>query len=117
MSNIQYTQDRVGAVEHHIASLKAQVKLRDAVLRLRANPDFRFAIGEEFMERQCARYARNSGDVSMSVESRQDALAIAQSAGHLQRFLDVTIQLGDLAKNQLPEAQATLDEVRGEEGQ
>jgi hypothetical protein len=43
---------------------------------------------------------------------RTDALNIAQAAGHLKRFLNVAIQMGDQAANSVEAINEALDEER-----
>lgn len=70
---------------------------------------------EEFCVNECARYAQASADPALSANERADALAIAQSAGHLRRFLSVVIQMGNSAENTIADIEAALEEARAEE--
>ena len=44
-----------------------------------------------------------------------DRRTIAQSAGHLRRFLSVGIQMGNSAENTIADTEAVLKEARAEE--
>lgn len=105
----------VQQMEKTIADIKDAIKLRDLVLRLDNNPDFKRLINDEFLVKECARYAQNSANPALGAVERADSLGIAQAAGHLKRFLSVTIQKGNHAASQLPEYESALDEMRGEE--
>lgn len=58
---------------------------------------------DNFCLKECARYVQASGDPALNAESRQDALNIAQAAGHLKRYLSVVIQMGNHAERQMPD--------------
>ncbi|MNR36391.1 hypothetical protein D3C85_1543030 [compost metagenome] len=106
----------VSALEQQLAGLKLTVEKRDMAQRLARNPDFRKLILEEFMVNECARYVHTSSDPNVPESGRQDALNIAQAAGHLKRFLSVMIQMGNSAADTLGDVEAALDEARAEEG-
>lgn len=99
-------------MEQHIEQLKAEAKRGETAVRLMENRDFRKLLLEEFCTNECARYAQASGDVSLSAESRADALANAQAAGHLRRWLMRQIQLGKTAADRVDEAEKVLESIR-----
>lgn len=88
------------------------IKRKEMIQRLQDNPDFQKVITEEFCEKECAGYAKASGDPSLSKEDRESALQMAQAAGHLQRFLNVCIRMGMTAEGQLTELDTMIEEVR-----
>lgn len=95
-------------------SMKQAVELRQAVQRLTQNKDFRKVINEQFMEKECARYAQASADPALPERNQKDALSIAQSAGHLKRFLSVLIQMGNAAENEMVAIDNALDDARAD---
>ena len=101
-------------LEKQLADTKTLVDRRTIAQRLAANADFRKLILEEFCVNECARYAQASADPALSANERADALAIAQSAGHLRRFLSVVIQMGNSAENTIADIEAALEEARAE---
>lgn len=105
----------VADFEYHIAGLKEQIELRDAAIRLNQNPDFRKVILQNFCVTECARNAQNSAHPQFTAEQRSDSLALAQSAGHLRRYMSVTVQQGNVAASTLAEAEEQLDEARASE--
>ena len=105
----------VALLEKQLADTKTLVDRRTIAQRLAANGDFRKLILEEFCVNECARYAQASADPALSANERADALAIAQSAGHLRRFLSVVIQMGNSAENTIADIEAALEEARAEE--
>jgi multidrug resistance efflux pump len=104
----------VQQLETQRESMKQAVEMRQAVQRLTHNVDFRKVITEQFMEKECARYVQASGDPALSERNQKDALAIAQAAGHLKRYLSVLIQMGNAAENELESIDNALDDARAE---
>ena len=108
MSDIQ-------ALERDIENAKAVVAQRDMALKLSENREFRKLIIEGFLRDEAARYVHISTDPSLSAQDRADALASAQAAGHLKRWLNAIIRMGDAAASGLVEAEQALDEMRAAE--
>lgn len=88
---------------------------RDAIERLYLNPDFRSVILDGFCLKDCANYVQLSVDLALSPESRADALAKAQAAGHLQRYLHVELIKGSKAAQDEESLKAAIVEARAEE--
>lgn len=105
----------VQALEEQQSEMKLVAERGQMAMRLYSNPDFRKLIMEGFCVTDCARYARESGNPALPAENRADSLAMAQAAGHLKRFLSVTVQMGHQAERNLAELGEALDEVRAEE--
>lgn len=101
-------------IQAHIADLKEVVERRDLALKLEKNPDFVKLILDGFCEKECARFARNSGDPAIPKDQREDSLAMAQAAGHLRRYLSFCVRIGNQAENEIKQAEETLDELRSE---
>ena len=107
---------QVEALEEQLKNEKLRVERRDAILRLSKNADFRKLIIEDFCRNECARYTHESGDPSLSAEQRADALNIAQAAGHLKRFLNVNITMGDVADRTIIDLNQAIEDARADEG-
>lgn len=105
----------VTALEGQMADLKAMQERRDAALRLSNNADFRKLILNFFCRDECARYAQASADPSLSAEDRANALALAQAAGHVRRFLSVQMQMGNNADGSILELEEMIAQARAEE--
>ena len=86
-------------------------------LKLSRNPEFKQLILQEFCINECARYAQSSGDPALNAEQRADALALAQSAGHLRRWLSVIVTMGNNAERAMPELDDAIEQARQEEGE
>ena len=94
--------------------LKAQVELRDQILKLSANHEFRKVIHEEFFQKEAGRLVRIGGDPSLNKQQRQAAIDMALATGHLQRFLSANVQMGNRAEQTIFEIDAALEELRAE---
>lgn len=94
--------------------LKKQVELRDQILKLSANHEFRKVIHEEFFQKEASRLVRIGGDPSLDKQQRQDAIDMALATGHLQRFLSANVQMGNRAEETIHEIDAALEELRAE---
>lgn len=106
----------VSALEIQRTNAEDQIRLRNVALKLYENPEFKELILERFCVKECARYAQLSADPSLSEEDRANSLALAQAAGHLRRFLSVTVRMGDNAEHQMSELEEAIEEARQETG-
>lgn len=105
----------VSNLELQKGKLKNAVDNRASALKLSNNREFRKLILEEFCEKECARYAQNSGNPALDEASRKDCLSMAQAAGHLKRWLSVQVQMGDQAEREIMDIDVALEEARLEE--
>lgn len=105
----------VKQIEQSIEDLKTQIALKDQVLKLERNRDFRSIILEGFCVKEAATYVQLSADPNLSKNEREDALALAQASGHIKRYLQVLKTMGYSAENQLPRYEQELIEARVEE--
>lgn len=101
-------------IEQQIAGLQELVERKELALKLEKNRDFKKLILDGFCETECARFARNSGDPSLSQEDRADSLAMAQAAGHLRRYLSLCVTQGFRAEHEIHQAKEALAELRAE---
>ncbi|RUX60162.1 hypothetical protein [Mesorhizobium sp. M7A.F.Ca.CA.002.12.1.1] len=104
----------IKALEQQIAAAKAVQEQRDRMVRLANNPDFRALVIEGFCRDECARYCHVSTDPGVSKEDRADALGAAQAAGHLKRWVNAIIMMGNRAAEDLPQLDEALAEARAE---
>ena len=105
----------VAKLEHQLDEAKAQVARMELAERLAGNSDFRKLILEYFCVEECARYAQASSDPALGPGERHDALALAQAAGHLKRFLQVQCQMGEIAARNIIDINEAIEEARAEE--
>lgn len=105
----------VSDLEKQKKDFELALEERDLALKLYKNPDFKKLILDTFCTKECARYAQESGDPALSKEQREDAMAMAQAAGHLRRFLSLKVSMGNQAERLMPELDNALVEARQEE--
>ena len=103
------------ALEKQLADAKQAMEMRDLALKLSEIPEFKKLILEKFCVTECARYAQLSADPNVTEGVRASSLAIAQSAGHLRRFLSATITMGDVAERSIPDLEDEIIASRTEE--
>ena len=102
------------ALGKQLKTAKELATRRELALKLQDNREFKQLILKDFCVEECARYAQASADPALTAEQRADALALAQAAGHLRRFLSVTVQMGYTAKNEIPQIEVAIEELRQE---
>ena len=95
------TIDITQKLEIEKKNCRERMAVRDSILKLQKNKDFQKVIEQGFMLDDCARYARNSGLVTLSKEEREDSLAKAQAAGHFKEYLHAKIMMGNAAEQTL----------------
>lgn len=105
----------VVALEKQLSDAKELISQKDLAIKLSKNQAFRKLILEEFCTADCARYAQESADPGLSPEAQQDALSMAQAAGHLRRWLSIKFQMGAQAESQLQDLEDGIDDARAEE--
>jgi F0F1-type ATP synthase delta subunit len=103
---------QIKEAEAQIEQIKAVIEQRDRMVRLLDNADFRTLVLEGFCRDECARYTKVSVDPSMGADDRADALAIAQSAGYFQRWINAFLQMTNQAANDLPKLKELIEELR-----
>lgn len=103
---------RLEKLEEQLNDEKGLIERRDTIVRLGKNPDFRKVILDQFIVEECARYARESGDPALPAQARADALCMAQAAGHLKRYLNVQIAMGNAAERKIEEIEEAIEEER-----
>jgi hypothetical protein len=114
MSNDAEIEKQISQMEKHIEKLKPHLELRDLVLKLEMNRDFKKLILEEFCVNECARYAHLSADPNLNAQQRADAIGMAQAAGHLRRYLSTILLMGDRAEKDIKDNQEAIEEARQE---
>jgi len=108
---------QVTQLEQQKSDFKAAIEKRGMASRLMKNRDFRKLILEEFCTAECARYVQASADPNLSKDEQADALALAQAAGHIRRYLNVVDQMGNHAENMMGHLDDAIDEARLEEAE
>lgn len=91
-------------------NLNNLIRLRNLVLKLEENPEFKEVILEGFCLKDCANYLRNSTNTCLSDKARENSLEMARASGHLLNYLEVIKIQGDNAENQLIRLETAYDE-------
>ncbi len=117
MSEVTYHQVTIEELEEQKRQFELMIRRKTLSQKLSLNPEFRELILEDFCEKECARYAQNSGNPALTPEARADCLGMAQAAGHLRRFLSVVIQMGNTAEDRMEEMEQALVEERQNAGE
>jgi hypothetical protein len=106
---------QVQKLERQLEDSKKLVEVRDMVLKLSQNREFKKVIHDLFMVQEAARMVGLSADPALPANERADALNMAQAAGHLKRWLSVQVQMGNVAARDLGAVEEALAEARVEE--
>ena len=102
-------------LEQQAQDAKVLIENHDAAVRLSNNPDFRKLIINGFCGTDAARMVQASGDPALGEAERADSLAMAQASGHLKRWLQMQIQMAQVAIRQGPELEQAIAEERARE--
>lgn len=94
--------------------LEQQVQLADLARKLETVPAFKKLILEHYFINETVRNVSISADPGLSESQRADALAMAQASGHLRRFLQAQIAMGDQCKKVISEIDDALEDLRRE---
>lgn len=98
--------------EGQLQGLKAQKQELSDLRKLVNSPLFRKVILDRFCTEECARYVRMSVDMALSPESRADALAKAQAAGHLLTWITVEERMSAGVDDNIANVEAALEHLR-----
>lgn len=82
---------------------QAVVEMRDRLIRLYNNPDFKAVFLQEYMVTEVARFMETAGNPNVPPAQREDALQQAYAPGCLKRWMDARLMMGDTAQEQMEE--------------
>lgn len=102
----------IQALERQKREMQEHVALRDKVLKLSANPEFRDVIEHDYMLMEATRNIRIGSDPALDKDMRKDAVDMALATGHLKRYLSAKIQIGNQAENTIIHIDQELEELR-----
>ncbi len=77
--------------------------------RLQTNPDFEELILEGFCEKECARYARLSGDPEIPESVRLASGNACKASGVLMRYIQTILMKGQLAEQEIKEVEEAIN--------
>lgn len=90
------------------------ITFADRVERLLGNADFKAIILDRFITKEAAALVHVSTDINVREDIRRDALAAAQATGYLKRWLMIQTAMGNKRRDELPELDETIEELRAE---
>ena len=110
------SQNDIREIEVSIEEAKKIAKRAERVRRLEKNPDFKALILEGYFTEEAARLAHLVTDPQVIQGGHLDFVQNdLKGIGALKRFLTATLQLGDIAAQEVKEYQEALEEIRAEE--
>lgn len=95
--------DEIEQLRHARKQREDVVAMRDRLIRLYKNPDFRAVFLDEYMVLEVARFMETAGNPNVPAPQRADALQQAYAPGALKRWLDARLMMGDTAAEQIEE--------------
>ena len=101
----------VTELNKQLESSRELVELKNAVLRLSDNKDFRELVILGFCRDEAAANVKLSGNMHMEKDNRDNALAIAQAAGHFERYMSQMMVEGMNAERIIPQIEKQLQEL------
>lgn len=99
--------------KEELIKLSEYVQSHEALLK---NRHFNKVILEGFLVYDCARYAQESADPLLTEGQRNDAMNMAQAAGHLKRYLQIQLQMATRAASDIMAIDESIAEIRAEGG-
>ena len=105
----------VNQLQKQLDDYKKLSERRKQALRLSENKDFKKLVLEGFCVTDAASYVSASADPQLTPAQRQDALNIAQAAGHLKRFLSIQMQMGAHAEREIAQIEEAIVAAQAEE--
>lgn len=104
--------EQIHEVEISIEEAKQTLELRDALRKLRENPDFKKVIEENYFKEEASRLVLLKAD--MNVQDREIQKQINKqidAIGYFRGYLQSLFQLGSQAEQALAEAERTREEI------
>lgn len=107
--------ERIDYLVKEKSQLAVEASKLDKLMALRNDPLFHELIIEGFCTTEAADYVRNSVNPSLDKEGQEHSLAMAQAAGHLLVWLQVQMNKGRSAVENIARIDEELQEIhRGE---
>lgn len=101
-------------VELSIEQAKALINRAEQARKLAENKEFKELILEGYFNAEAARLVHCLGDINLK-DYQEDILRDLHGIASFKRYMQTIIMIGDNARNDLENNEATLDELRAEE--
>lgn len=106
----------LAALTKQLADADMLIARRERFVQLRQVPLFRDLIEEDFIVHETARAASCIGDANLSEKEQRDCISMAAAGGHLKRYINYAIQLGEIAERERPDILEAIEETRLDTG-
>lgn len=105
----------VTELEKQKEDYKEMIARRDLIQKLLRSPAFKKVILEDYCTKECARYVGVAGDPALGKDERDLALEMGKAGQHFKRWLEVSIQMGNHAEDQMEELDRAIEEANQQE--
>lgn len=99
-------------LESQEKSVLDQVEFGKSIDALMKNKDFIRVFSKGFLEKDCARYVKESIDTNLEDANRADALAMAQAAGYVAKYLNINLRLAAMCAADLVSLREAIQDQR-----
>ena len=107
-------QNDIHEVEMSIAAAKEMVERGEMAAKLADNPAFKKIVLDGYFVDEAARLAHLYSDPNMSAEQRGMIKRDLAGIGGFKRYLQTLVRMGQMADDEIREAQFELDAIRAE---
>lgn len=104
-------ETQIQEIEISLEQAKHTVALGDAYARLKANPDFRLLIQEEYCVQEASRLTMLTAERNFDEKRKQDVLAAIRGIGEFRQFLMLMEMQADLARDAVRDAERAIAEI------
>lgn len=101
----------VAQLNKQLEDNKEIIELKNGLMALSENKHFKEIIIDGFCKEHAASNVKLSGNLHLEEANRQNALAVAQAAGHLERFLSQIVVEGINAERTNAQIEDQLQEA------
>lgn len=102
-------------LEQQLSTAKFLIERRDAALRLAKNKDFKRLVVDEYFTQEAARLIIASGDPNLTLQQREDFVAMGQAIGHFKRYMSFIVTEANVAERDVPNIEEALIELRAQD--
>ena len=108
-------EQQIEEIEVSIDEAKKAVELRDSILKLTKNKDFKKVIEENYFEKHASRLVLLKADPNMQKEEEQkNIMDNINAIGHFRQYLRTVIQLGNQAERDIISNEQAREEILAE---
>lgn len=105
----------ISQLEISIEQARNMVALRDAVVKLSTNREFKKVFIEDYFKAEAIRLVDLSADPIITEDQKADVLVSMHGISVLKQYLRRLTQMGDIAEQEIKDAREEIDHIREEE--